>query len=76
MNKWVLSWDLKREKVEIFLKSGGREFQSRGAEQLKALLPMVTRRGEGTESEREEEDLRQRDGAVMLTRSERYGGER
>ncbi|KAL3975367.1 phosphoacetylglucosamine mutase [Sarotherodon galilaeus] len=53
-----------------------REFQSPGAEQLKALVPMVTRQGEGTESEREEEDLRQPDGVVMLTRSERYGGER
>ncbi|XP_035768011.1 V-set and transmembrane domain-containing protein 2A [Neolamprologus brichardi] len=28
------------EKEEIFLKSGGRKFQSRGAEQLNALLPI------------------------------------
>lgn len=68
--------DLKRENELIFLRSGGREFQSRGAVQLKALPPIVIRRAEGTEREREDEDLRQRDGSFICNKSERYGGER
>lgn len=68
--------DLKRENELIFLRSGGKEFQSRGAEQLKALPPIVIRRAEGTEREREDEDLRHRDGRFICTKSERYGGER
>ena len=40
--------------------SGGSEFQSLGAERLKALLPMVVSRAEGTERWMEEEDLRER----------------
>lgn len=58
-----MSLDLKREKEVIFLISGGREFQSRGAE--KALRPVVANRGEGTEREREEEDLRHQEGVVI-----------
>lgn len=55
--------------------SGGREFQSRGAEQLKALLLMVARQGEEAERDREEEDLRQQDEVVICTKDE-YDGER
>ncbi len=51
--------------------SSGKEFQSRGAEQLKALPPMVLRRAGGTVRCREEEDLRERAGAAMWKRSDR-----
>ena len=37
--------------------SGGSEFQRRGEEHLKGLLPMVARRGEGTERGGESEGL-------------------
>ena len=58
----------------MFLRSGGSEFQSWGAERLKALLPIVLRRAEGTERWREEEDPREREGVAIWRRSERYGG--
>lgn len=50
--------DLKRVKLLVFLISRGTAFQRRGAERLKALLPMVLRRARGTVRWREEEDLR------------------
>ena len=65
----------KRDREVRFLRSGGREFQSWGAERLKALLPMVLRRAEVTVRWVEEEDLRERAG-VAIWRSDRYGGAR
>ncbi|KAK7933384.1 hypothetical protein WMY93_004280 [Mugilogobius chulae] len=38
--------------VSVLRRSGGRVFQSWGAERLNALLPMVTSRAEGTERQR------------------------
>lgn len=55
----------------MFLRSGGREFQSLGAERLKALVPMVLSRAEGTERWREEDNLREREGVAMWRRSDR-----
>ena len=55
--------------------SGSSEFQSRGAERLKALLTMVTMRARGTERWTEEADLREREGVAMWRSSDRYGGE-
>ena len=46
----------------MFLMSGGREFQRRGAERLNTLEPMVARRAGGTVKVMEEEDLRDRVG--------------
>lgn len=63
--------DLKRVNESIFLRSGGKEFQSRGAERLNALLPMVVRRAEGTDKLMEEEDLREREGIWTWRRSDR-----
>jgi len=60
----------------MFLMSGGREFQRRGAEQLKALDPMVDRRAEGTVRLMEEADLRDRVGMLIWRRWDRYGGAR
>ena len=71
LNRCVLSLDLKMGSESQFLMSGGSEFQSWGAERLKALLPMVLRRAGGTERWREEEDLREREGVAMWRRSER-----
>ena len=59
----------------MFLSSGGRAFQRRGAERLKALGPVVVRRAEGTDGCTEEEDLREREGVGTWMRSDRYGGE-
>lgn len=42
----------------MFQSWGGREFQSREVEQLKALLPVVERQAEGTDIWMEAEDLR------------------
>ena len=70
-----MSLDLKSERVSILRRSGGRELQSQGAEQLKALPPIVTRR-KGSWSWREEEDRREREGVEMWRRSEMYGGAR
>lgn len=44
----VLSCDLKSGRESPFQMSGGKEFQSLGAEHLNALLPMVARQPEGT----------------------------
>ena len=71
LNKWVLSLDLKMDRVAEFRRSGGSEFQSWGAEQLKALPPMVLRRAGGTVRCREEEDLREQAGTAMWRRSDR-----
>ena len=60
----------------MFLMLGGREFQKRGAEQLKALAPMVDKRAGGTMRLIEEVDLSVREGVLTWRRSERYGGER
>ena len=56
--------------------SGGREFQRRGAERLKALDPMVVERAGGTVGWMEEEDLRVRKGVSMCSSSEMYRGAR
>ena len=42
-----VSFDLNCD-MESVRTAGGNAFQSRGAERLKALLPMVERRAEGT----------------------------
>lgn len=55
--------------------SGGREFQSWGAERLKAGLPRVLRQEEGTARWMEEEDVREQDGVVTWRRSGRGRGE-
>ena len=60
----------------MFLMLGGREFQRRGAERLKALAPMVVRWAGGTVRLMDEADLSDREGVLMWRRSERYGGER
>jgi len=55
----------------MFLMSGGREFQRRGAERLKALEsldPMVDRRAGGTVRSMEETDLRDREGMLIWRR--------
>ena len=54
-----MSLDLKRDREVRFQRSGGREFQSWGAEHLKALLPVVLRQAEGTVRWVEGEDLRE-----------------
>ena len=59
-----MSADLNCESELIFLKSGGKEFQSWGAERLKALLPMVLRRAVGTARWMEKDDLREREGTT------------
>lgn len=56
--------------------SGGREFQRRGAERLKALNPMVVKRARGTVRWMVEEDLRVREDVLMWRSSERYRGAR
>ncbi|KAK7918955.1 hypothetical protein WMY93_010239 [Mugilogobius chulae] len=68
LNRKVLSLDLKSGRESVLRRSGGREFQSWGAERLKALPPMVTRRADGTESWREEEERREREGVEMRRR--------
>lgn len=60
----------------MFLSRDGKEFQRRGADLLNALLPMVPRLAEGTESCVEEDDLRERDGLGTRIRSDRFGGAR
>ena len=50
--------DLNRGSGSKFVSSGGSEYQSRGAEQLKALLLMVERRAKGTDRWMEADDLR------------------
>ena len=62
MNRW---------RESIFRMSGGREFQSLGAERLKALLPMVVSRAEGTVRWMEEEDRRERVEVAVWRRSDR-----
>ena len=76
LNRYVLRSVLKAETESIFLMSGGREFQRRGAERLKALDPMVDRRAGGTVRLMEEADLRDRVGILMHRRAERYVGAR
>ena len=68
--------DLKVESESMFLMLGGREFQRRGAERLKALAPMVVRRAGGTVRLMDEADLSVREGVLMWRRSDMYGGER
>ena len=60
----------------MFRMSGGRLFQRRGAERLKALPPMVDKRAGGTVRLVEEADLSDRVGVLIWMRSDRYGGER
>ena len=60
----------------IFLMSGGRLFQRRGAERLKARAPMVVKRAGGTVRLMEEADLSDRVGVLIWMRSDRYGGAR
>ena len=52
--------------------SGGREFQRRGAERLKALDPLVDRHAGGTVRLMEEADPQ----LLIRRRAERYGGAR
>ena len=51
--------DLNRGSESKFLSCGGTEFQSRGPDQLKVLLPMVERWAEGTDGWMEADDLRE-----------------
>ena len=60
----------------MFLSPGGRAFQRRGAERLKALCPVVVRRAGGTDRCTELEDLGEREGVGAWTRSDTYGGAR
>jgi len=60
-----LSLALNKGRESILRRSGGSEFQSWGAERLKALLPMVTSRAGGTVRWIEEEDLREREEVAM-----------
>ena len=53
------------------LMCGGREFQSLGAEQLKARAPMVLRRDVGMVSSPEEVERRVREGVYSRRRSQR-----
>ena len=62
LKRWVLRWDLNEFIESNWRMSGGREFQSLGAEQLKALAPMVVRREMGRERRPAEEERRERDG--------------
>ena len=48
LNRWVLSWVLNVVMESDRRICSGREFQSLGAEQLKARAPMVLRRELGT----------------------------
>ena len=69
-NRGGLSLDLKKGRESQFRRSGGRVFHSWGAEQLKALPPIVLRRAGGTERWMEEEDRRERVG-ILMRRSDR-----
>ena len=60
----------------MFRMSGGSEFQSLGAERLKARDPMVERRAGGMMRLREVADLRDRVGVLICMRSDRYEGAR
>ena len=53
------------------LMCGGREFQSLGAVQLKALAPMVLRREVGTVRSPAEDERREREGVYSWRRFER-----
>lgn len=55
---------------------GGRVFQRRGAEQLKALAPMVLSLNVGTVKIAAEEEQSDREGVYGSSRSERYWGAR
>ncbi|KAI9546937.1 hypothetical protein NQZ68_021604 [Dissostichus eleginoides] len=59
------------DKESIIWMSSGREFKKRGAEQLKALDPMVFQWKGGAGSWREAEELRVMVGVLMCRRSER-----
>ena len=48
MEKVSSEFDLNRDTESALRMAGGSAFQSRGAERLKALLPTVMRRAEGT----------------------------
>lgn len=65
---------MNREREVVFWRSGGREFQTRGAERMNARLPVVVRRTEGKERWREEEDLRERGGMAIWRRWDEQGG--
>lgn len=52
---------LKLEAVSEVQRSGGREFQRRGADWLKALDPMVVKLADGAKSWMTEEDRRVRE---------------
>ena len=57
-------------------RASGSAFQSLGAEQLKALSPMVVRRAGGTDRREAEEERSVRRGEYVWRRSDRYGGAR
>lgn len=65
-----MSLDLKVVIDAELQRSGGKEFQSRGREQLKARLPLVLRLAGGTLKWMEEEDVRARTGVTMWRRSD------
>ena len=56
--------------------SGGREFQRLGADQLRALDPMVVRLTDGTKSWMVGEDQRVQEGVWLWISSVRYDGAR
>lgn len=65
VNKWVFRRDLKVTRDVIVRMCCGRVFQSRGAEQLKALSPMVDRRADGVDRRLAEEERRVREGVCI-----------
>lgn len=75
LNMWALNLDLKSGHESIFLTVEVKEFQSREAERLKSLKPMVVGWVEGTVRWMEE-DLRVWEDMETWRRSDRYGGGR
>ena len=64
------------ETVSEVQMSGGREFQRLGADQLKALDPMVVRLADGAKSWIVEQDERVQEGVWIWISSARYDGAR
>ena len=64
------------ETVSKVQMSGGREFQRLGADQLKALDPMVVRLADGAKSWIVEQDERVQEGVWIWISSARYDGAR
>ena len=66
-----MSWVLNVVMESVCFMFGGREFQSLGAEQLKARAPMVLRRDVGMVSSPAEVERRVRGGLYSWRRSQR-----